>query len=93
MTRYPVHEAAARLEEILQKVRTGDKAVLTEQGRDIAEIQPIQQVAKTGDPVEDALRELEEEGVLSSPGIKPEGEITPVAVKPGALARFLASRD
>lgn len=93
MTRYSIHEAAARLEEILQKVRAGEKAVLTEEGRDIAEIQPIEQVAKTGDPVEDALRELEEEGILSSPGTKPEGEIVPVAVKPGALARFLASRD
>ncbi len=93
MTRYSVHEASERLEEILHKVRTGEKAVLTEEGKDIAEIQSIQPVAKTGDPVEDALRELEEEGILSSPGIKPEGEIVPVAVTPGALARFLASRD
>jgi antitoxin (DNA-binding transcriptional repressor) of toxin-antitoxin stability system len=93
MARYSVHEASARLEEILQKVRAGEKAVLTEDGKDIVEIQPIQQAARTGDPVEDALRELEEEGILSPPGAKPEGEIVPVAVQPGALARFLASRD
>jgi len=93
MTRYSIEEAAAKLTEILRKVCAGEKAVLTEEGKDIVEIQPIQQGAKTGDPVEDALRELEEEGILSSPGTKPEGEIIPVAVQPGALARFLASRD
>lgn len=93
MVQYSVPEAAMKLEEILQKVRDGEKILLTEGGKGIAEIQPIQQVARTGDPVEEALQELEEEGILSSPGVRPEGELTPVAIKPGALARFLASRD
>lgn len=42
--------------------------------------------------VEEGLRKLEEEGILSSPGVRPEGDLTPVAVVPGALARFLADR-
>lgn len=42
--------------------------------------------------VEEGLRKLEEEGILSSPGVRPEGELTPIAVVPGALARFLADR-
>jgi antitoxin (DNA-binding transcriptional repressor) of toxin-antitoxin stability system len=93
MTEYSIQEVAAKLEEILERIRAGEIVVLVEEGAGIAEIRPTQRVAKTGDPVEDALRELEEEGILSSSGGKPEGELTPIAVKPGALARFLASRD
>lgn len=42
--------------------------------------------------VKEGLRKLEEEGILSSPGVRPEGDLAPIAVVPGALARFLAER-
>jgi len=94
MTRYSVQESAAKLEEILERVRGGEKVLLTEEGQGVAEIRPILLVEKTGDPTEDAFRELVEKGILVPSEAKPgEGEITPIAVKPGALARFLASRE
>lgn len=92
MTRYPVQEA--KLEEILAKVRGGEKVILTDNGSNVAEIRPIRQRASTGDPQEDAYWQLVEEGVIVPAEAKPgEGELTPVVVKPGGLARFLADRD
>lgn len=94
MTQYSVQEVAARLEEILQKIRGGEKVILTDNGNDLAEIRPIRQRANTGDPQEDAYWQLVDEGILVPAEAKPgEGELAPVAVKPGALARFLADRD
>jgi antitoxin (DNA-binding transcriptional repressor) of toxin-antitoxin stability system len=82
MDRYFIQEAAEKLEEILAKVRAGEKVVLSDQGEDVAEIRPIRRVTKTGDPQADALQELIAEGI-----------IVPAEAKPEALARFLASRD
>jgi antitoxin (DNA-binding transcriptional repressor) of toxin-antitoxin stability system len=94
MIQYSVQETAAKLEEILQKVRGGEKVILTDNGTDIAEIRPICRRASTGDPQEDAYWQLVDEGITVPAEAKPgEGELTPIAVKPGALARFLASRD
>jgi prevent-host-death family protein len=41
MAQYSIQEAAAKLEEILQKVRGGEKIILTDNGADIAEVRPI----------------------------------------------------
>lgn len=56
------------------------------------EDQPLSEDSSS-EAVEEGLRKLEEEGILSSPGVRPEGELTPIAVVPGALARFLVDRD
>ena len=94
MPKYSTQEAAAKLEEILAKVRGGEKVVLSDQGEDVAEIRPIRRRASTGDPQEDAYWQLVDEGILVPAEAKPgEGELTPVVEKPGALARFLADRD
>jgi antitoxin (DNA-binding transcriptional repressor) of toxin-antitoxin stability system len=93
MMTYTIQEAERKFEEILWKIRAGERILLVDEIGDLAEIRPIAKRALSVDPVEDALRELEEEGILSSPAVRPEGEITPIAFVPGALARFLASRD
>lgn len=93
MTTYTIQEAEKKFEEILRKIRSGERVLLVDELGDLAEIRPILKRASSTDSVEDGLRELEEEGVLSFPAVRPEGEITPIAVVPGALARFLASRD
>ena len=54
MAKYSTQEASAKLEEILAKVRGGEKVVLSDQGEDVAEIRPIRRRASTGDPQEDA---------------------------------------
>jgi prevent-host-death family protein len=92
MTEYTVQEAAAKLEEILQKVRGGEMVILTDNGTDIAVIRPIPHMVRTGAPDEDVLRELIAEGIII-PSTEPRGKLEPVVVDPGALARFLDSRD
>lgn len=91
---YSVQDAREHLEEILEAVRSGESVVISEGGREIAEVRPVQREATSGEPsTEEVIRELQEEGVLRAPFVRPQGELIPIAIKPGALARFLASRD
>ena len=92
---YSVQDAREHLEEILEKVQSGESVMISEGGQEIAEVRPLQrEAAAISEPsTEDFIRELQEEGVLHAPFVRPRGELTPIAVKPGALARFLASRD
>lgn len=85
MTAYSTAEAETKLRDILRKVKAGERIVLLEDGEAVAEIRSVKVAA------EDTFRELEAEGILSLP-IEPRGELAPLAVKPGALARFLESR-
>lgn len=87
---YSVQDAREHLEEILETVQSGETVVISEGGREIAEVRPAQREATSGKP---GTRELQEEGVLRGLFVRPQGELTPIAIKPGALARFLASRD
>jgi prevent-host-death family protein len=90
---YSVQDAREHLDEILETVRAGERVTISEGGQEIAEIRPVQLEATTGEPsTEEVIRKLQEEGVLRSPFVRPQGELTPIANKPGALARFLASR-
>ncbi len=70
MKKYSVQEAPAKLEEILQKIRDGEKVVLTENGNDLAEIRPIRRRASTGDPQEDAYWQLVDEGIIIPAEVK-----------------------
>jgi len=83
---YSVQEVEAHIVEILRRVREGERIVLSEEGREVAEIRPL------SDSNEQGLRELQERGVLG-PLVKPEGTLSPIAERPGALARFLESRE
>lgn len=88
-TLYSTYEAKARFSELMRKVRAGQRVTITYHGQEVAEIRPI---APVNASLEDRMRDLEERGVLqvaSSPR-KPLSKATP---SPGALARFLASRD
>jgi len=88
MTTYTTEEAEGRFNEILRKVREGERVVLVEEGKGVAEIRPVE---KSASSVEAALREWEEEGVII-PAESPRQEFIPAGKKPGALARFLESR-
>jgi prevent-host-death family protein len=90
---YSVQDAREHLEEILEKVCSGESVMISEDGKEIAEVRPVQREVTGEEPsTEDVIRELQEEGVLRAPFVRPQGELTPIAIKPGALARFLASR-
>jgi len=84
---YAVHEAKAKLSEILRKVKRGRAVVISERGREIARVVPIETPKALGD----RLRRLEEDGAI----LMREGSATlirPIVRRPGALRRFVKSR-
>jgi prevent-host-death family protein len=86
---YSTYEAKAKFSEVLRKVRAGQRVVIAYRGEEIAEIRPIEGATAS---VEKAIARLEDQGILSR-GRRPAGTLRPVAKKPGALKRFLESRE
>ena len=84
---YAAGEIGTKLVEILEKVKAGERVIISHEGEDVAEILPIRKLSE-----DEALRELEEQGIISPPGTPPPYDFTPLVVCPGALARFLDSR-
>jgi prevent-host-death family protein len=99
---YSVQDARRHLGEILEKVRSGERVTISEEGRDVAEIRAVGVAAREPVSMEETLRQLEEEGTISpASGKRPSLDeilreleeawsIDPP--KPGGLARFLESR-
>jgi prevent-host-death family protein len=85
---YPVHEAKAKLSEILRRVKEGRSVTISERGRVIARVVPIEKPQT----LPSRLRRMQADGVLVR-GRKKPGAIRPVAKRPGGLRRFLRSRD
>ncbi len=84
---YSTYEAKTRFSEILRRVRAGGTVRISYHGEEVAEIRPLSHPQN----LEGSLRRMEEEGVVSraSGSTLPK----PLAKRPGALARFLESRD
>jgi len=87
--RYSTYEAKAKFSEILRKVRAGQRVVIAYRGEEIAEIRPLERSERRLDK---ALRRLEDQGLVSR-APTPTGPLKPLVRKPGALARFLDSRE
>jgi prevent-host-death family protein len=85
---YSAYEAKAKFSEILRKVKAGQRVIISYRGEEVAEIRPLQ----TPRSLEASLPQLEADGILSPP-IQRQSRLTPVARRPGALARFLESRE
>jgi prevent-host-death family protein len=85
---YPVHEAKAKLSEILRRVKQGRSVTISERGREIARVVPIESPRS----LEPRLRAFEHDGVLVV-GAGSTEIIRPLARKRGALRRFLQSRS
>ncbi|MGH7730276.1 MAG: type II toxin-antitoxin system Phd/YefM family antitoxin [Candidatus Eiseniibacteriota bacterium] len=84
---YPVHEAKAKLSAILRRVKRGRSVTISERGRVVARIVPIERPRD----LPARLRQMEIDGVLVRRP-KQRGEIRPLARRPGGLRRFLESR-
>jgi prevent-host-death family protein len=84
---YPVHEAKAKLSEILRRVKQGRSVTISERGRVIARVVPIERPRD----LPARLRRMEADGVVVR-GRKPRA-IRPLVKRPGALRRFLRSRE
>jgi prevent-host-death family protein len=86
---YSAYEAKARFSEIIRKVRAGQRIVISHRGREVAEIRPLE---TPGPDLPSRLERLEEEGVVGRSGLAP-ARLEAIARRPGALIRFLESRD
>lgn len=86
---YSTYEAKAKFSEVIRKVRAGQRIVIAYRGEEIAEIRPIQ---NRDARLEKAIARLEDQGIVGHRR-RPTGDLRPLARKPGALARFLESRE
>ena len=85
---YSTYEAKARLSELLDRVRKGQVVTITHRGIPVAEVRRIERGEESLPERLDALRR---KGVLSAPaGRSPTRAL---AVKRGALKRFIESRE
>jgi prevent-host-death family protein len=90
-TQYSLHEAKARLSEIIRMVRErGETFTVSYHGRPVAEIRPIPSKEGT---VEERLRELEDRGILEGPTAPPDAFPPAMPGTPGVLDRFLEDRQ
>jgi len=85
---YSTYEAKARFSEVLRKVRAGQRVLITYHGQNVAEIRPVRPPRGLAERV----RLAEEQGVVSAAAER-RGKLRPLAKRPGALARFLESRE
>ena len=85
---YSTYEAKARLSELLDRVRNGDVVTITHRGQPVAEVRRLE---ASGGSLSDRLDDLERSGILTAPARK--SAFKPLARKPGALGRFLKSRE
>ena len=86
---YSTYDAKARLSEILRRVRAGERVGISYHGQLVAEVTPVEP-GREG--LEDRLARLTRDGKII-PARSPKTAIPRVARKPGALKRFLESRD
>jgi len=84
---YSTYQAKAKFSELLRKVRGGKRVIVSHRGKHVAQIIPM----KVPKSFEERMKDLEDRGILS-PHREPTGPLRPV-FKPGALKRFLESRD
>ncbi len=82
-----MHEARRKLTEILRKVKQGRSVTISERGREIARVIPID----TPVELENRIEHLRRQGVIL-PATESRDAIRPIVRRPGALRRFLASR-
>jgi len=84
---YPVQDFRAKLGEILRAVKRGRTVTISERGRDIARVVPVDASRDLGT----RLAALRRDGVIV-PGRAPAASIHPLLRRPEALRRFLRTR-
>ena len=92
--RYPVYEAKAKLSQAVREAREGYRVLLTVHGRDAVELVPVREKRRR-ETLDQRIARLTAEGVLR-PAEAPadrKRRFPVIARRPGALKRFLDSRD
>ncbi len=90
MAEYSIYETKARLSEVLRLVKTRREVVITERGRPIAKIVPID---AEEDSLDRRVERLAATGQLAPATVSPSEALPPARKVAGALQRFLADRD
>jgi prevent-host-death family protein len=86
--RYSIYEAKTHLSEILRQVRQNRSIVITDRGKEVARVVPMEDSSN----FEKRLVALKAAGIItSSPSANPS-KIKMIARRPGALKRFLETR-
>lgn len=83
------YEAKSRFSELLRRVHRGARVVITHRGRPVAELRPIEPESET---LEARIDELQAAGTLSRP-LGAARPLAALAVRPGALRRFIEERE
>ena len=86
---YSIYSAKAKLSEIIRLVKNNQHVVITERGTKVAEVIPYQPKTET---MEARIEALVREGIII-PAKNRSQSIKPITKRPGALKRFLASRE
>lgn len=87
--RYSIYEAKTKLSEIIRHVKLKRRITITDRGREVARVVPIED----SEDVDQRIADLVAAGVLSADPENKPGAIQPVARRRGALERFLRDRD
>ena len=87
---YSTYEAKAKFSEVMRKVRAGQHIIIEYRGEPVAEIRPIDGGTTT---LEKTLARLEDRGIISRVPRRAPGAFRPLVKRPGALKRFLESRE
>ena len=86
--RYSIYEAKTHLSGLLRQVKQGVAVTISDRGRDVARVVPI----KAASDLASKLEVLAASGVVTAPKSS-RIRVVPVAKRPGALRRFLESRN
>ena len=86
---YSVYEAKSHLSEIIRGVRHGRSVVITDRRRPVARVTAVEPAGG----LEARIRLLEERGEIQGDPLANPRRIRAIARRPGALKRFLASRN
>jgi prevent-host-death family protein len=87
--RYSVYEAKTHLSEILRQVGQNRSVIITDRGREVARVVPMEE--KTS--FEKRVEAFERSGVIQSNPDADPSKIRPIKRCPGALKRFLETRN
>lgn len=84
---FGVRDAKAHLSRLLKLVQKGREIILTDRGRPVGKIIPVDVQTL---PLEDRIRALEEEGVIQRPAGRGVSRIpSPIAIPKDLAQRFL----
>ena len=83
-----IREFKARLSHHLKRVRAGHGLVVTDRGRPVAVVQPVEEPADT-----EWIRRLVAAGRAAWSGGKPKGAPRPIVAKPGKSASDIVIED